>query len=149
MRRRNSDDDDDVNDDANNGEQKDELRSGGCSFVSEESAAATAAFEQKKTTKSFFGVANENKKGVCVGCREINAPCISQGWCLDPTVIELFEDEGGNVFLIEGQLVRAVDEEWRATSLAYKMKTSTKEDNELFVDRQLSREQRHLPACQS
>ena len=142
MRRRNSDDDD-VNDDANNGEQEDELRSGGCSFVSEESAAATAAFERKKTTKSFFGVANENKKVVCVGCREINAPCISQGLCLDPTVIELLEDEGNDVFLIEGQLVRAVDEEWRATSLAYKMK---KEDNELFVDRQLSREQRHLPA---
>ena len=127
MRRRNSDDDDDdVNDDANNGEQEDELRSGGCSFVSEESAAATAAFERKKTTKSFFGVANENKKVVCVGCREINAPCISQGLCLDPTVIELLEDEGNDVFLIEGQLVRAVDEEWRATSLAYKMK---KEDN--------------------
>ena len=74
--------------------------------------------EEKK--KKIFAIANE--KRVCVGCREMDSPCISQGLCLDPTVIELLNDagRGESLFLIEGQLVRSVGEEWRATSLVYK-----------------------------
>ena len=88
--------------------------------------------EKKKTTekkKAFFGIANENL--VCVGCREMNSPCLSQGLCLDPTVIELLDDgsnntEGGeSLFLIEGQLVKSVGEEWKATSLVYSRTTTT------------------------
>ena len=71
--------------------------------------------EKNKTKKkSFFGIANENV--VCVGCREINSPCISQGLCLDPTVIELLDNGGNNnkgggesLFLIEGCLLYTSD----------------------------------------
>lgn len=92
--------------------------------------------------KKFFAIANE--KRVCVGCREMDSPCISQGLCLDPTVIELLDDagRGESLFLIEGQLVRSVGEEWRATSLVYKKsKGEEEEDNELLLSRRLSGEQ--------
>jgi len=60
-------------------------------------------YEKNKTKKkSFFGIANENV--VCVGCREMNSPCLSQGLCLDPTVIELLDNgnnnKGESLFLI-------------------------------------------------
>ena len=94
--------------------------------------------EKNKTKKkSFFGIANENV--VCVGCREMNSPCLSQGLCLDPTVIELLDNgnnnKGEGLFLIEGQLVKSVGEEWKATSLVYttttvKKTTTTKEEEE-------------------
>jgi len=94
--------------------------------------------EKNKTKKkSFFGIANENV--VCVGCREMNSPCLSQGLCLDPTVIELLDNgnnnKGESLFLIEGQLVKSVGEEWKATSLVYttttvKKTTTTKEEEE-------------------
>ena len=55
------------------------------------------------------------------------------GLCLDPTVIELLDDgsndntKGGeSLFLIEGQLVKSVGEEWKATSLVYSRTTTVK-----------------------
>ncbi|CAL6286867.1 unnamed protein product [Bathycoccus prasinos] len=65
------------------------------------------------------------------------SPCFSQGLCLDPTVIELLDDGSNNntkggesLFLIEGQLVKSVGEEWKATSLVYSRTTTVKKTKE-------------------
>ena len=67
----------------------------------------------------------------------MNSPCFSQGLCLDPTVIELLDDGSNNntkggesLFLIEGQLVKSVGEEWKATSLVYSRTTTVKKTKE-------------------
>ena len=118
--KRNASNDDDSEDDS------DDLYSSSSDENDDEKKRKTSKEEKKKAL--FFGIANENL--VCVGCREMNSPCISQGLCLDPTVIELLDNGGNNnkgesLFLIEGQLVKSVGEEWKATSLVYSRTTTT------------------------
>ena len=121
-----NDSDDDDSDD-------DDLYSSSSSDENEDDEKKTRTTSLKK--KAFFGIANENL--VCVGCREMNSPCFSQGLCLDPTVIELLDDGSNNntkggesLFLIEGQLVKSVGEEWKATSLVYSRTTTVKKTKE-------------------
>ena len=95
-------DDDDSDDDLYSSSSSDELNDD----------------EKKKTTERRKKQSSEiaTKNLVCVGCREMNSPCFSQGLCLDPTVIELLDDGSNNtkggesLFLIEGQLVKSVGE---------------------------------------
>jgi len=139
--KRNASNDDDSEDDS------DDLYSSSSDENDDEKKRKTSKEEKKKAL--FFGIANENL--VCVGCREMNSPCISQGLCLDPTVIELLDNGGNNnkgesLFLIEGQLVKSVGEEWKATSLVYSrttttVKTTTKEEEEFENLKKRSKEE--------
>jgi hypothetical protein len=54
--------------------------------------------------------------GSCSGCSQ-PSPCVSQGICLDPTVLRP-EGSAEDAYLIEGQLVRATgDGSWTPTVL--------------------------------